>query len=413
MTSTTSRFESMYRQAMRHACVGSTDKCKAHIRLIESVDRHGEISQSRIAVLNILIALRYRDLKSATIHLDRGKLDSLARSELSDALSGLKDVDSLHVEQLRKILSKFDKSINTKSASTGSFTRVAAMVAVAIVIGGASVFVFIRTNTSSPLAGSTPPEVQLSTLVDNPMADVVGRVIVHFTVLLEDGSEHQIPLSSGSAFAIASNGLMLTNRHVIEIGRELEEEYDEIISWDLLVTFSEKEENWYPARIEKSSAYQDLAVIRIDRIFVNPLGFSKNYRQGEEVRAWGFPGVAADIGDELNSKTVARSRADLFSDIEKSKNTSLKSWVASSPGAFSVVTTRGIISAVRDTDNGRMIQTDATIHGGNSGGPLLTVSGQVVGIVTMRHSSAEGVGIAIGWESLVDELKSFPEIVFP
>ena len=60
-----------------------------------------------------------------------------------------------------------------------------------------------------------------------------------------------------------------------------------------------------------------------------------------------------------------------------------------------------------------MIQTDATIHGGNSGGPLLTVSGQVVGIVTMRHSSAEGVGIAIGWESLVDELKSFPEIVFP
>jgi serine protease Do len=69
--------------------------------------------------------------------------------------------------------------------------------------------------------------------------------------------------------------------------------------------------------------------------------------------------------------------------------------------------TKGIVSAldrtitVQDEQTGRpvelkgLIQTDAAINQGNSGGPLLNAAGQVVGVNTATASSAEGLGFAI------------------
>jgi serine protease Do len=81
--------------------------------------------------------------------------------------------------------------------------------------------------------------------------------------------------------------------------------------------------------------------------------------------------------------------------------------IGSPLGTYTETVTKGIISAldrtitVRDEQTGRpvtltgLIQTDAAINQGNSGGPLLNGAGQVVGVNTAAAASAEGLGFAI------------------
>lgn len=65
--------------------------------------------------------------------------------------------------------------------------------------------------------------------------------------------------------------------------------------------------------------------------------------------------------------------------------------------------TKGIVSAKnRKVGNREYIQLDASINSGNSGGPLVDASGQVVGINTMKLVSAEGIGFAIGTSRIND-----------
>lgn len=72
---------------------------------------------------------------------------------------------------------------------------------------------------------------------------------------------------------------------------------------------------------------------------------------------------------------------------------------------FQSTVTSGIVSALNrtikiDTDSGQnfmedLIQTDASINPGNSGGPLLNIRGQVIGINTVKVTTAEGIGFAV------------------
>lgn len=64
--------------------------------------------------------------------------------------------------------------------------------------------------------------------------------------------------------------------------------------------------------------------------------------------------------------------------------------------------TRGIVSAVPTRDNHR-IQTDAAVNSGNSGGPLVNTAGEVVGLVTSKSPSEEG----IGWATDAAHLETF------
>lgn len=71
----------------------------------------------------------------------------------------------------------------------------------------------------------------------------------------------------------------------------------------------------------------------------------------------------------------------------------------------STTVSKGIISAFRDDEGVRYIQTDAALNPGNSGGPLINSEGEVVGIVTAKivHEAVEGISFAI----TINESKSF------
>lgn len=162
---------------------------------------------------------------------------------------------------------------------------------------------------------------------------------------------------SGSGIIITQDGYILTNNHVVEDAN------------DIMVILSDGTE--LSAQVVSTDSFADLAVLKVDGDMpgVAVLGNSDNLKPGETVIAIGSP-----LGDFRNSVTV------------------------------------GVVSATGrslDTGNGyemeNLIQTDAAINSGNSGGPLVNLAGEVVGInaAVVRGSSsssaaiAEGLGFAI------------------
>ncbi len=161
---------------------------------------------------------------------------------------------------------------------------------------------------------------------------------------------------SGSGFIISAGGYIVTNNHVVED------------TSDLYVILSDGTE--LEAEIVSRDIYADLAVLKVEGTMpaVAPLGSSEDLKPGETVIAIGSP-----LGTFRNSVTV------------------------------------GVVSATgRTLDTGEgynmenLIQTDAAINSGNSGGPLVNLAGEVIGVnaVVVRGSSlsstsAEGLGFAI------------------
>ena len=160
--------------------------------------------------------------------------------------------------------------------------------------------------------------------------------------------------SSGTGVVLTADGYIVTNAHVVENAQ--------IISVQLT------DDRSFAARLVGCDTVSDLAVLRIDCADLTPAQFgdSSTLRVGDTVVA---------IGDPLGA-------------------------------AFRGTYTNGIVSAInRDVDmNGRtmtLIQTNAALNSGNSGGPLINCYGQVIGINTMKigaftdTAGVEGLGFAI------------------
>ncbi len=161
---------------------------------------------------------------------------------------------------------------------------------------------------------------------------------------------------SGSGIIITVDGYALTNNHVVEGASKVV---------GVLADGTQVD-----AKIVGTDAYADLAVLKLDTGKLTPasLGNSDNLKPGETVLAIGSP-----LGDFKNSVTVG---------------------VVSATGR--------VISTNEGYQMEDLIQTDAAINQGNSGGPLVNLAGEVIGINTLvvrgsGYSSniAEGLGFAI------------------
>ncbi len=161
---------------------------------------------------------------------------------------------------------------------------------------------------------------------------------------------------SGSGVIISQEGYIITNNHVIEDTTEVS------------IVLADGTE--LPVEVIGADAFSDIAVLKMDGVIpaVASLGNSDALRPGETVIAIGSP-----LGDFKNTVTV---------------------------GVVSA--TERMIEVNENYQMEGLIQTDAAINQGNSGGPLVNLAGEVIGINTLivRGGSygsavAEGLGFAI------------------
>jgi len=162
--------------------------------------------------------------------------------------------------------------------------------------------------------------------------------------------DEQVPRGVGSGFIISGDGYVLTNAHVVEGADEV------------FVTLTDKRE--FKAKIIGSDRRTDVAVVKIDGTNLPRLtmGDSSKLRVGEWVIAIG------------------------------------------SPFGLDNTVTAGIVSAnARDTgDYLPLIQTDVAVNPGNSGGPLINMRGEVVGINSQIYSRSGGY-MGISFAVPIDE----------
>ena len=174
--------------------------------------------------------------------------------------------------------------------------------------------------------------------------------------------------STGSGFILTENGYVVTNAHVVEGANTIK------------VSIPSGES--YEAKLVGSDSTNDVAVLKVEAEGLSPvtIGSSEALIVGDQVVAIGNP-----LGDLTSTMTV------------------------------------GYVSAKdRDvtTDNRtiNMIQTDAAINSGNSGGPLFNMRGEVVGITTAKYSgssssgaSIESIGFAIPIDDVIGMLNDLKD----
>lgn len=172
------------------------------------------------------------------------------------------------------------------------------------------------------------------------------------TTIISNSSEEDLGLGSG--VLVSSNGYILSNEHVT--GTKYSKCY---------ITLEDGQN--YDGTVVWSDSDLDLSLTKIKAENLNyiTLGNSDDIKVGQTVYAIGNP-----IGIEF--------RRTVTSGIISAKNRTIK------------IEEENKTSYMSD-----LIQTDATINPGNSGGPLIYPNGEVIGITTVKITTAEGIGFAI------------------
>ena len=160
----------------------------------------------------------------------------------------------------------------------------------------------------------------------------------------------------GTGFAINENGYIVTNYHVIK-------------NCDKIYVASNESPKEVEAKVIVRDKLNDLAILKIDNYIAEiPYTFENNLKVLEDVYAYGYP-LTYQLGENIKA-------------------------------------TNGTISSLSAIDDDkRYIQHTAPIQPGNSGGPLFNSDGNIIGINTYVHKTAENVSISVKSNLLLDHMR--------
>ena len=311
------------------------------------------------------------------------------------------DVYAQEMNKGRK--AKSVKKAKEKKQGGGFFKKAAAAAALAVIFGGVAggtfygictaTGVFEKNEASVPAAIENQPAVEQDIpvvkpkditqtieggsipitnpegiqLVTTDMSDMVEEVIPAMVTILNTGEEERdwwgrsyTPQAGGTGVIIGENEtelLIVTNHHVARDSKKLE------------ITFIDNTS--MEARVKGMDPSMDLAVLAVSM---------------------------KDLSEETKSKIVIAKLGD--SDNLKLGQPAV---VIGNALGYGISVTDGVISALNremtteDGNKGTFIQTDAAVNHGNSGGALVNIKGELIGIVSnkMQGESVEGMGYAI------------------
>jgi len=233
-------------------------------------------------------------------------------------------------------------------------------------------------NFSIPLVSTQKMVLQESNAIIDAANKVSGSVVsitLKTTVQNAFGQVYQTE-GAGTGFIITSDGLILTNKHVVS---DQNTEYSVIM----------RDGKTYNATVQSLDPVNDLAVLKIDarNLPVVDLGDSDQLEVGQHVVA-----VGNALGQFQNTVTAG---------VVSAKDRKIDATDATGQGSETL---------------SNLLQTDAAINPGNSGGPLVNLAGQVIGINTAVASNAQGIGFAIpinSAKSAIDSIKKTGRIIRP
>ncbi|MEW5907714.1 MAG: trypsin-like peptidase domain-containing protein [Patescibacteria group bacterium] len=182
-------------------------------------------------------------------------------------------------------------------------------------------------------------------------------------------------IASGTGFFVSPDGLIITNRHVVE---DRSADYSVILN----------DGRTLDAKVLARDPFQDIAILKVkaDGFKFLSLGDSDKLKTGEFVIA-----IGNALGEFQNTVSFG-----IISGLNRS------------------VTASSALSGEEELQG--LIQTDSAINPGNSGGPLINLGGQVVGINTAMAQGAQNVGFALPINIAkrdIDDAKEFNEIKYP
>ena len=232
---------------------------------------------------------------------------------------------------------------------------------------------YTATKLKSTIQEQTVEKVEEESKKIADILEEINEAVVGISKLKNTGksilsNSTEAELGLGTGFVVTEDGYILSNEHVT--GSKYSKCY---------ITLENG--NTYDGTVVWSDTDLDLSITKIEakNLKYVTLGDSGNIRVGENVFAIGNP-----IGYEF--------RRTVTSGIISAKNRTIK------------IEEENKSSYMTD-----LIQTDATINPGNSGGPLIYPNGDVVGINTVKITSAEGIGFAIPINIVKPIIESFKQ----
>jgi len=208
------------------------------------------------------------------------------------------------------------------------------------------VIIFVLVFSFGAPVGASSSEADIPKIISDLSPSVVG-IIGKLKESSQNYSEYSDNLTFGTGVVYKANGFIITNAHVVA---DME---------TIVVVLSNGKA--YKARLKAIDEKSDLALIKIDKGGLKPAKFG-------------------DMSDVVVGEPVVAIGTPLSFSLRNSA-------------------TKGIISGINRSTDGEysFIQSDAAINGGNSGGPLVDMDGEVIGINTVKYVGfgVEGLSFSI------------------
>ena len=249
------------------------------------------------------------------------------------------------------------------------------LVVLSFLLGGLFMLVYLKVNPVGSKNNYAIIKDNTKVYEKSSLAKSVEKI--YKVVVVIEEYEGGVVSGTGTGFIYKTDdryGYILTNEHVLKSDKTTK----------LLLSSNEE----IDAKILGKDQYLDLAVLQIDKKYVSlvaKLGSSENMNLGDTVFTVGSP-LGIEYNGSVTSGILSGKNRLVETSVSKSNN---YDWVM------------------------EVLQIDAPLNPGNSGGPLLNVNGEVVGVCSMKlvDDNIEGMGFAIPIEYVMSYIKTLEDSV--